>query len=85
MLVLAGEDDARGFALAGVEAHACRDAPELRAELERAAGDADVGLIAVAAEVAALDPPAVERARGRTRALLLVLPPVAEPRAEDAP
>jgi vacuolar-type H+-ATPase subunit F/Vma7 len=86
-LVLGDEDDARGFALAGVEARACRNASELLAALERATSDADVGLIVVAAAVAALDPPAIGRARARAgSALLLVLPfPVAaEPAAGEA-
>jgi vacuolar-type H+-ATPase subunit F/Vma7 len=86
-LVLGDEDDARGFALAGVEACACRDASALKAALERAGSDADVGLIVVAAGVAELDPQAIESARARAGSvLLLVLPhPVAaQPGAEAA-
>jgi hypothetical protein len=74
-LVLGGADDARGFALCGWPARACRDAADLAAVLRGLRGGDGLALLVVAGDTAALAPHAVEAFRAAAPAtVVLVLP-----------
>jgi vacuolar-type H+-ATPase subunit F/Vma7 len=70
VLLLGTARDLRGFALAGLEGRACDGAAELEEALAEATR-AEVGLVALSAEVAALSPAAV-KACAATRPLIVL-------------
>jgi hypothetical protein len=74
-LALGGADDARGFALAGWPARACRDAADLVAAFRQLRDRSDLALVVVSADTAALAPHAVDAFRRAVRGtVVLVLP-----------
>ncbi len=75
-IVALGElDEARGFALAGVETMSCLTPREAEARLSALGSDPTVGLVLVSASVDEMAPGAVARIRSQRRApVILVLP-----------
>jgi vacuolar-type H+-ATPase subunit F/Vma7 len=76
--------DAIGFGLAGVVGTACHTRPELLQALDDVEHDADVALLVLSSEAAALGPDVIERLRGSVHLpITIVLPPTEPPEAEE--
>ncbi len=81
--VVGSQDAVRGFALAGVAGEIVESAEALRQALNRAFGDAGVGIVLVTEDVATFDRPYMERLKLRRAVPLLVeIPGAAGPSAE---